>query len=73
MSYYGYDKNGLYRSRDGMVAGVCQGTADFLDISSFWVRAAVVFMGLCTGFWPTLFLYIVAAMVMKKEPYVNWS
>ena len=73
MSYYGYERTGMYRSRKGMIAGVCRGIAEYFDISVFATRAIALFMLLCTGFWPTAALYIVAAFLMKKEPYVNWS
>ncbi len=73
MSYYGYDRPGLYRSRDGMIAGVCRGVAEYFDISVFWTRALAVFMLLCTGLWPAVGLYVVAALLMKKEPYVYWQ
>ena len=41
MAYdYGtYHRTGLYRSRDGMLAGVCRGIADYFDLSVFWLRA----------------------------------
>ena len=36
---------GLYRSRDGMILGVCEGIADYLDFSLFWTRMfAVLFL-----------------------------
>lgn len=73
MSYYGYERTGMYRSRDGMVAGVCRGIAEYFDVSVFLTRAIAIFMLLCTGVWPTLGLYLLAALVMKKEPYVRWG
>jgi phage shock protein C len=73
MSYYGTERNGIYRSRRGVVAGVCRGIADYLDISVFWTRVVTLATLLCTGFFPTLFLYLLAILLMKKEPRIRWS
>ena len=72
MSYYGYERTGMYRSSNGVIAGVCRGIAEYFDISVFATRAIAVIMLLCTGLWSTVGLYLVAALLMKKEPYVNW-
>ena len=58
----------LYRSRDGMIFGVCKGVADYYGVSLFWTRALAVFACIMTGIWPAIGLYIVAALVMKLEP-----
>ena len=42
MSEYGYRSSGLYRSRDGMIAGVCAGLAEYFDLSVFWTRVVAV-------------------------------
>ncbi len=73
MSDYGYGTRGLYRSRDGMIAGVCAGLAEYFDLSVFWTRVVAVALLLCSGFWPVLIIYIVAALMMKKGPYVRWE
>lgn len=72
MSYDAYGRRGLYRSRDGIIAGVCAGFAEYFDFSVFWTRFFMVLFFLCTGIWPALALYVLAALVMKKEPYVRW-
>lgn len=69
----GYGTRGLYRSRDGIIAGVCGGIADYFDFSSFWVRFVAVVLLICTGLWPIVALYVIAALMMKKEPYVRWE
>ena len=70
MAYdYGtYYRAGLYRSRDGMLLGVCRGIADYFDLSVFWLRAITVGTFILTGFFPVVFLYILAALLMKREP-----
>ena len=61
-------KRGLYRSKNGILLGVCKGVAEYFDVSVFWIRAAVVILFIFTGFWPVVGLYILAALVMKSQP-----
>ena len=69
MSYaYRYVRRGLYRSRDGILFGVCQGIADYFDLSAFWIRMTVIATFILTGFWPVGAAYILAALLMKREP-----
>lgn len=58
----------LYRSREGKIFGVCQGIADYFDLSVGWVRCLAVCATLFTGLWPVVGAYIVAALMMKFEP-----
>jgi phage shock protein C len=62
------ERRGLYRSRDGVVFGVCKGIADYLDVSVFWTRVIVVATSILSGLWPLPVLYVVAALLMKPEP-----
>jgi phage shock protein C len=62
-------RGGLYRARDGMIFGVCKGIADYFGFSVFWTRAIVVVAFIFTGIWPVAILYILAALLMKPEPY----
>lgn len=71
-SRYG-ERGGLYRSRYGIICGVCRGIADYFDVSVFWTRALAVATLICTGFFPIVFIYFFAALLMKKEPYVRWE
>lgn len=59
---------GLYRSRDGVLLGVCRGIARHFDLSVNWIRFFVVVMLLLTGVWPIAGIYLVAALIMKPEP-----
>ena len=59
---------GLYRSRDGIILGVCRGIADYFSIAALWVRAILVVALIFTGFWPIIGIYILAALLMKSEP-----
>jgi phage shock protein C len=61
-------KNGLYRSRDGIILGVIKGLADYFNFSVFWARAIFVLLLLMSGFWPLAGIYFIAALLMKPEP-----
>ena len=61
---------GLYRSRNGIILGVCRGIADYFDFSVFWARVITLVLLFLTGFWPVMILYFVAAFLMKPEPVI---
>jgi phage shock protein C len=65
---YTSEKHGLYRSRRGLLFGVCRGIAERLDISVFWTRMATVMVFVFTGFWPVGAVYLLLALLLKKEP-----
>ncbi len=59
---------GVYRSRKGILMGVCRGFAEFFDLNVFWVRVIAFLLFLFTGFWPIGVIYIVAGLLLKVEP-----
>lgn len=61
---------GLYRSRNGIILGVCRGVAEYFDFSVFWARTIVFVLFLFSGFWPIAVLYFIAALLMKPEPVI---
>ncbi len=65
------ERGPLYRSRRGCILGVCRGLAEYMNISVFWTRVIALVALLFTGFWPTLGLYFLAALLMKTEPVVH--
>lgn len=65
---YGSHRPALYRSRSGMIFGVCKGIAEYLNFSVFWTRVIAVTLLLFTGIWPIVGIYILAALLMKPEP-----
>ena len=67
-SYNRISKRGLYRSRSGVILGVCRGPGDYFDFSVFWIRTVVVILLIFTGLWPVIGIYILAALLMKSEP-----
>ena len=64
-------RGGLYRSRNGLVLGVCRGIAEYFDFSVFWARAIVLILLFFSGLWPIMALYFIAALLMKPEPVIS--
>jgi phage shock protein C len=60
----------LYRSRKGMILGVCQGLADYFNVSVSGIRITAVILFIFTGFWPVGALYLLAALIFKPRPRV---
>lgn len=51
-----------------MIFGVCRGIADTFDLSLFWVRLGFIIAFAITLFFPTGLIYIILALVLKREP-----
>lgn len=66
--FQGLFNGGLYRSRNGVILGVCKGIAQYFDFSVFWIRAAAVIVLFISGFWPITAIYFIGAFLMKPEP-----
>jgi len=62
--------NRPYRSRNGILFGVCRGLAEYWGVSVGGLRACAVLLLLFTGFWPVVIAYVIAALVMKPAPVV---
>ncbi len=62
--------NGIYRSRQGILMGVCRGLAQHFNFSVFWTRMIALIFFLITGFWPAGVLYIIAGLMLKLEPVI---
>ena len=61
----------LYLSReDSKIFGVCGGIGQTYDIDPTLVRLVVVFLCLSTGILPLLLTYIIAWVIVPKEPTV---
>ncbi|MCF8114521.1 MAG: envelope stress response membrane protein PspC [Desulfotignum sp.] len=63
----------IYRSRKGIIMGVCRGVAEHFNLSVFWVRMIFLLIFLFTGFWPVGVLYIIAGLILKPEPVVPFQ
>jgi phage shock protein C len=72
-SHYQQEKPGLYRSRNGVVFGVCRGLAEYFDVSVTGVRLAAILLVLLTGFWGGVIAYIVAALLLKPAPIIPFE
>lgn len=64
---------GPYRSRNGLIFGVCRGVAEHLDFSVIGLRILLVIGTIMTGIWPGVFAYIIAGLVMKPAPVVPFD
>lgn len=72
MTYHRSDRRRrLYRSRHGLILGVCAGLADYLSIPTFGIRATALVLLICTGFFPIGVIYLLAGLILKPEP--TWS
>ena len=63
----------LYRSRDGLILGVCKGIAEHLEFPVFWLRVITLFLFFFSGFVPIVVLYLLAAILMKPEPVIPFE
>ncbi len=57
-----------FRSRRGLVLGVCRGLAEHWGISVFWTRVLVVALAVFTAFWPVVIAYTVLGLLLRPEP-----
>ena len=63
-------RDGIYRSRNGIIFGVCRGLADHFDFSVIWARVIAILFLLISGLWPAIGLYLIATFLMKPAPVV---
>jgi phage shock protein C len=68
--YTRLSRNGIYRSRSGIILGVCKGLAEHFDFSVFWTRVIALILLFVAGFLPAIGLYLLAALLMKPEPVI---
>jgi phage shock protein C len=68
--YTRLSRNGIYRSRSGIIFGVCKGLAQHFDFSVFWTRVIALILLCVAGFFPVIGLYLLAALLMKPEPVI---
>lgn len=67
-----YPRYGLYRSRQGVVLGVCRGVAEYLCISVAGTRLITLLLMVFSGIFPVLIVYFIAALLMKPEPIIRF-
>lgn len=71
--YRNHHGPGPYRSRNGLIFGVCRGLAGYFGFNVIAVRLVFLFGALFLYFWPAGFAYVLAALLMKPEPVVPFS
>ena len=58
----------LYRSKKNrMIGGVCAGFADYFGIDANIIRLTTVVIGIFTGFFPAIIVYILALFVVPEQ------
>lgn len=62
-------RNKLYRSRHGIIAGVCEGIADWLEVPVGIVRLITIFLFVFSVGIPVGTIYILMALFVPKAPY----
>jgi len=64
-SYY---NRKFYRSRNGIVFGICQGFADWRELPVGMVRFITFLLLVFTGFVPVVLVYLGLAIFLPVEP-----
>ncbi len=57
----------LCRSKNGILLGVCQGFANWLEIPAWPLRVAAIIAFVASGFYPVGLIYLAAALFMEPE------
>lgn len=57
----------LRRSRNQMIAGVCSGIADYLNLDPTLVRVGYVLLSIFSAGFPGILVYIILMLVMPLE------
>ena len=65
-----HDRPGPYRSRRGLLFGVCRGLAEYFGLSTVGVRIVFVIIALGTSLGPMVVVYLLAAMLMPIAPVI---
>ena len=63
----------LYRSRSGVIFGVCRGIAEHYGFNVVGFRVMTTIIVVVLGIWPLVAAYIVAAFLLKPEPVVPFE
>jgi len=62
----------LYLSKkDKMVAGICAGLGEMLDIDPTIIRLTFVFVGIATAIFPLFIVYIIGWIIIPENPEDN--
>lgn len=61
------NSGGIFRSRNGVIMGVCKGISEYFQVSVVWVRIIFVVTLFFSGLWPVIGIYIAASFLMKPR------
>ncbi len=64
------ERRGIYRSRSGLILGVCKGLANYFDLPVPLVRILTIVGFFISGFWPVGAGYLLLGLLLKPEPVV---
>ncbi len=59
---------GPFRANDGFIFGVAKGLAEYFGWSVGLVRLIIIVSTIFLFFWPTVLLYLLAALIMSPAP-----
>ena len=61
----------LYRSSNRILAGVCGGVAEYLDVDPTLIRVIYAVLSMFTAAFPGLLLYIILMILMPNYDQLN--
>ena len=61
----------LYRSSNRILAGVCGGIAEYLDVDPTLIRMVYAALSMFTAGFPGLLLYIILMILMPNYDQIN--
>lgn len=59
---------GPFRAKDGVIFGVARGVADHFGWSVGLVRLILILSAIFLFMWPTIIIYLIAAVIMSPAP-----
>ena len=63
----------LYRAKEGVLLGVCQGIADWINGPVFVVRLIFIIVALSTAVLPSLLVYLIVGLIIPVRPACEYS
>lgn len=59
----------MYRSNNRMLAGVCAGLAEYMNVDPTIIRLAYAALTLFTAGFPGLILYVIMMIIIPEAPH----
>lgn len=73
MTLNNFNNNTVYRSRYGIILGICKGISEHFEIPVMWLRIGVILIAITTGVWPIVLAYFGLAFYLKPKPILPLS